>query len=126
VEEPTGHPPIGPSDQHGFVAWWRNHWRGPVIGAVALLSGVGIAGCGSGDSSGTTTVQHTTPNLVGKRLDVAEQKLRRLGISFKAVGGGGKVLPIVVTKNWIVCQTMPNAGAQTEGPVALVVNRPRC
>jgi hypothetical protein len=68
--------------------------------------------------------QHTTPNLVGQRLDVAERRLQQLGISFKAVGGGGQVLPIVVTKNWTVCRTMPGAGARSKGPVALVVNRP--
>jgi hypothetical protein len=122
VEEPRGQPPTAPGDQHGFVAWWRNRWRGPVIGAVALLTAVGVAGCGSGNGSSTTTVQHTTPNVVGQRLDLAEGKLRGLGISFKAVGGGGKVLPIAITKRWMVCRTMPSAGTQIQGPVALVVN----
>jgi hypothetical protein len=68
-----------------------------------------------------TAPNHALPDLVGLRLDVAERMLTGMGIGFRPVGGLGKVLPIVVAENWTVCRTMPGAGAQTEGPVNLVL-----
>jgi hypothetical protein len=61
------------------------------------------------------------PNLIGRRLDVAEAKLGALGIGYVEVGGG--TFGIVVRSNWTVCETDPSAGAAVTGAVSLIVDR---
>jgi hypothetical protein len=73
----------------------------------------------------TTTTQPTVPSdLVGERLDVAENELSGQGISYTAVGGG--VFGIVVKSDWIVCQTMPSGGQPVSGSVSLIVDHYSC
>jgi hypothetical protein len=62
------------------------------------------------------------PDLVGKRLDVAESDLDDAGISYKEIGGGS--FGIVVRSNWEVCETDPAGGAKTAHRVKLIVDRP--
>jgi hypothetical protein len=90
----------------------------PAAGEITL--------CRSGNSQSqapppATAPNNTVPNLVGMRLDRAEYALAILGFRFRAVGGRGKELPVVVAKNWSVCRTVPGAGAKTERPVDLVL-----
>lgn len=72
----------------------------------------------SGDSS--SRAGHAVPNLVGERLDVAEDKLDQLGLSYKEIGGG--TFGIVVRSNWTVCQTEPASGGAA-ARVRLIVDR---
>jgi hypothetical protein len=72
----------------------------------------------------TTTVLTVPSDLVGERLDVAENELSGLGISYTAVGGG--VFGIVVKSDWIVCQTMPSGGQPVSGSVSLIVDHYSC
>ena len=66
------------------------------------------------------------PNVVHKRLDVAELMIRGRGLKIREVGGG--VFGIVVKSNWIVCQTIPKAGVRvTAGSrVNLIVEHYSC
>jgi hypothetical protein len=72
----------------------------------------------SDDSS--SSARHSVPNLVGERLDVAEDKLDQLGLNYKEIGGG--TFGIVVRSNWTVCQTEPASGGQA-ARVRLIVDR---
>jgi|tagenome__1003787_1003787.scaffolds.fasta_scaffold20651921_2 hypothetical protein len=72
----------------------------------------------SGGSS--SRAQRSVPDLVGQRLDVAEDKLDQLGLNYKEVGGG--TFGIVVRSNWTVCQTEPASGGQA-ARIRLIVDR---
>jgi hypothetical protein len=72
----------------------------------------------------TTTVLMVPSDLVGERLDVAENELSGLGITYTPVGGG--VFGIVVKSDWIVCQTMPSGGQPVSGSVSLIVDHYSC
>jgi hypothetical protein len=72
----------------------------------------------------TTTVLTVPSDLVGERLDVAENELSGLGVSYTPVGGG--VFGIVVKSDWVVCQTMPSGGQPVSGSVSLVVDHFSC
>jgi hypothetical protein len=61
------------------------------------------------------------PNLVGERLDVAENDVTAAGLTFKEVGGGA--FGIVVRSNWTVCSTKPAAGKVAAGAISLIVAR---
>jgi hypothetical protein len=63
------------------------------------------------------------PDLVGERLDVAEDDLESRGLAFAEIGGG--TFGIVVPSNWTVCETRPGAGASISkhGRVKLIVDR---
>jgi beta-lactam-binding protein with PASTA domain len=50
----------------------------------------------------------SVPDLVGERLDVAEDDLQEKGLDYKEIGGG--TFGIVVLSNWEVCETKPSAG----------------
>jgi hypothetical protein len=95
-------------------------WR-LYLPAGSVMSLCGLAEGPSPASPPASAANNTVPDLVGVRLDRAEWALGTLGIRLRTVGGGGKVLPIVIAKNWTVCRTIPGAGAQTEGPVDLVL-----
>jgi hypothetical protein len=75
-------------------------------------------GGGSASSSGSS---EEVPDLVGERLDVAEEELDGLGINYDEIGGG--TFGIVVRSNWEVCETNPGAGESADS-VKLIVDRP--
>jgi beta-lactam-binding protein with PASTA domain len=79
---------------------------------AALLLGL-VAGCGAGES-------HPAPDLVGQRLDVAQEHLDDLGLGYETIGGGA--FGIVVSSNWTVCEQEPAPGRRTSR-VQLVVDR---
>jgi hypothetical protein len=82
----------------------------------------GAASEAGGDGGGASSRGgDKVPDLVGERLDVAEDELDELGISYEEVGGG--TFGIVVRSNWEVCETRPKAGA-TANRVKLIVDRP--
>lgn len=66
----------------------------------------------------------TVPELVGERLDIAEDDLQDMGLKFEEIGGG--VFGVVDTTAWEVCETDPAGGSGvSEGDrVELVVDRP--
>jgi hypothetical protein len=68
----------------------------------------------------SSQAQHSVPNLVGERLDVAEDKLDQLGLNYNEIGGG--TFGIVVRSNWTVCQTEPASGGSA-ARVRLIVDR---
>jgi hypothetical protein len=67
--------------------------------------------------------EKTVPNLLGKRLDVAENTLHEAGLTYKEIGGG--LFGIVVRSGWTVCETepAPEAAIKAGGRVKLIVSR---
>jgi len=65
----------------------------------------------------------TVPDLVGERLDIAEDDLRSRGLRFTEIGGG--TFGILVLSNWTVCETRPAAGTSVakRARVKLIVDR---
>jgi PASTA domain len=112
---------------------------GSTLGLLALVGMVAACGGATGEvgaaaAPATVTVvapaapapastedASAMPNLIGRRLDVAEAKLDALGIGYVEVGGG--TFGIVVRSNWTVCETDPSAGAAVTGAVSLIVDR---
>jgi hypothetical protein len=62
------------------------------------------------------------PQLVGRRLDQAEDELDRRGIVYEQDGAGtvGRFVPVI----WEVCDTAPGAGETVAGTVKLYVELP--
>jgi Ethanolamine utilization protein EutJ (predicted chaperonin) len=58
--------------------------------------------------SDTDSAGVEVPDLVGERLDVAEDDLQEQDLDYKEIGGG--TFGIVVLSNWEVCETKPSAG----------------
>lgn len=58
-------------------------------------------------------------DLIGERLDVAENELNGDNVAYKVIGGG--LFGIVVKSNWIVCQTTPQGAG-----VDLIVDHFSC
>jgi len=79
------------------------------IGVTALVLG----GCGDSEPK-------TVPDVRYERLDVAEERLDRLGLGYEEVGGGA--VGIVVRSNWRVCRQEPKPG-KTATEVRLIVDR---
>ena len=77
----------------------------------ALLALV-AAGCGGEERS--------APDVVGTRLDVAQERLDDVGLGYETIGGGA--FGIVVTSNWTVCEQQPAPGRLTTR-IELVVAR---
>jgi beta-lactam-binding protein with PASTA domain len=71
-------------------------------------------------ASGCGGEARTVPDVVGNRLDVAQETLDDRGLSYETVGGG--TFGIVVTSNWTVCEQEPAAGRRAKR-VELVVAR---
>jgi hypothetical protein len=76
---------------------------------------------GSSSNSNSSGGAERVPDLVGERLDVAEDELDGLGIRYEEIGGG--TFGIVVRSNWEVCETRPKSGARADS-VKLIVARP--
>ena len=72
-----------------------------------------LTGCGKSDPEVVPDVRH-------ERLDVAEERLDRLGLGYEEVGGGA--LGIVVRSNWRVCRQEPAPGKKAT-EVRLIVDR---
>jgi beta-lactam-binding protein with PASTA domain len=82
-----------------------------VLPLLALC--LSIAACGGQDS-------HSVPNVTGKRLDVAVDRLEDLGLEYDLLGGG--TFGVVVKANWYVCEQHPSGGSRSAS-VELVVDR---
>lgn len=70
-----------------------------------------------------TRTAATIPDLVGERLDVAEDELHSKHIPYKEIGGG--TFGVVVPSNWTVCETRPTAGGTVGSGdrVRLIIDR---
>jgi beta-lactam-binding protein with PASTA domain len=82
-----------------------------VLPLIALC--LSIAACGGQDS-------RSVPNVTGKRLDVAVDRLEDLGLEYDLLGGG--TFGVVVKANWYVCEQHPSGGSRSTS-VELVVDR---
>ena len=60
------------------------------------------------------------PQVEGKRLDVAQERLDDAGVGYEVIGGGA--LGVIVRSNWEVCEQRPRAGKRAK-TVELVVAR---
>jgi hypothetical protein len=84
------------------------------IAFIAGLAGVTVlAGCGA-------SARRPAPDVVGERLDVAQERLDERGLGYETIGGG--TFGIVVTSRWTVCEQRPAPGRPTS-KVELVVDR---
>jgi hypothetical protein len=84
---------------------------GLVVSAVLFLALV-AGGCG-GEAK-------LVPQVEGKRLDVAQERLDDAGVGYEVIGGGA--LGVIVRSKWEVCEQRPGAGARAK-TVELVVAR---
>ncbi|HEY4347435.1 MAG TPA: PASTA domain-containing protein [Gaiellaceae bacterium] len=80
---------------------------------VAAALALSCVACGSTDP-------HRAPDLVGERLDLAEETLDAVGLRYRTVGGG--LFGIVVRSHWSVCRQSPSPGVLTRS-VTLFVDR---
>lgn len=78
--------------------------------AAMLLS---LAGCGSSEP-------RSVPDVRYERLDVAEERLDRLGLGYEEIGGGA--FGVVVRSEWVVCRQEPAPGRKAS-TVRLIVDR---
>lgn len=81
--------------------------------SLTLATALAVTGCGAARA-------RPAPNVVGERLDAAEDTLDAEGLRYQAVGGG--TFGIVVRSHWIVCRQQPAAPSTTTS-VTLVVGR---
>jgi serine/threonine protein kinase len=84
--------------------------------ATATTSGTG----GTSSPSGVTV-----PSLAGQPLDVAEQHLDQLGLSYTEEGDTG-LFGVLIPSDWSVCDTDPAAGTAVPAgsTVRLLIDRP--
>ena len=82
--------------------------------AAAALIGVALAVAGCGRDV------HRAPDVTGQRLDVAQERLEAVGLSYDTVGGG--TFGVVIRSHWFVCEQEPKRGTLTK-TVRLVVSR---
>lgn len=84
-----------------------------VVSLSLIAFCLSIAACGGQDA-------HEVPNVTGKRLDVAVDRLEDVGLEYDLLGGG--TFGVVVKANWYVCEQHPAGGSRARG-VELVVDR---
>ena len=84
--------------------------KSSLISAASVLV---LAGCGSPEPQVVPDVRH-------ERLDVAEERLDRLGLGYEEIGGG--TFGIVVRSEWQVCRQEPAPGKKAS-KVRLIVDR---
>ena len=84
--------------------------KSSLISAASVLV---LAGCGSNEPQVVPDVRH-------ERLDVAEERLDRLGVGYEEIGGG--TFGIVVRSEWQVCRQEPAPGRKAS-TVRLIVDR---
>jgi hypothetical protein len=120
-----------------------------LVTVVAILASLALTACGgsgktvtvvertvvdSGQNAASPSQQQvseteqpnssaTVPDVVGDRLDVAEDTLDEQGLDYKEIGGG--TFGIVVRSNWEICETKPAAGdpVPAGNAVKLIVDR---
>jgi len=63
-------------------------------------------------NGGTVIVRTAVPDLVGQRLDVAKDRIKRAGFDADVQGGG--TFGIIVDSNWQVVDQDPGPGVQLE------------
>jgi beta-lactam-binding protein with PASTA domain len=83
------------------------------VGEAIIAASFLLIGCSSGPTS--------VPDVVGERLDVAEDKLADANLEYEEIGGG--TFGVVDASAWIVCDQDPAAGTATSEPVKLIVDR---
>lgn len=89
--------------------------------ASRLLGRVfGLAGCGAEDAVRSDTV---VPNVVGKKLDVALNDIKRAGFAGEVQVLGGGAFGVVDESNWQVCDQVPAAGQVVAEAPRLTVDR---
>ncbi len=119
-------------------------WFGVLVGGAAgILAGLVIAlalGIGSStttktvtsraatppanvDPGGTVVTVTAVPDVIGLRLDIAKQRIRRSGFDVSVKGGG--LLGVVVEQNWrVVAQDPPGGNKREQGSsVTLDIDR---
>jgi hypothetical protein len=110
-----------------------------LAGAAGVICGLVVAlGLGAGrsttrtttvtvagrpSSDGTLVAKTAAPAVVGERLDIAQDRVRRAGFVVKVEGGG--VLGVIRDRNWEVTSQDPVAGQvlQTGSTVRLRIER---
>lgn len=95
----------------------------PTQTIVTVVKEVERSGTASTAPSDAATASRDTsvPNVVGERLDLAEEHLKERRLRYREIGGG--TFGIIVRSNWTVCQQEPAPGSQTTARVNLIVDR---
>ncbi len=75
-------------------------------------------------TGGRVIASTAVPDVVGDRLDIAEQRVKRAGFIVKHSGGG--LLGVIRSHNWEVAASDPTAGTSLElgSTVTLDIQRP--
>jgi PASTA domain len=117
----------------------RAGWLVPALtAACGLLAGLAIAAAlGLGGGATTRTVTHAAPppptstggtvvtitripDVIGARLDIAKQRVRRAGFDVNVEGGG--TFGVIDETNWRVVSTDPPAGNRAERGSAVTLD----
>jgi hypothetical protein len=96
----------------------------PAPGARGATVKLIVARPGDCDSSTRTKSGAAAPGLpdvVGQRLDVAEDELQDAGVAYEIIGGG--TFGVLDHTGWTVCEQRPAPGAESQH-VKLIVDRP--
>jgi hypothetical protein len=86
--------------------------------AVPLVVTFGLMGCGAAKDV-------TMPEVTGKKLDAAYDKIKSAGFDDKdkiKIEGGG-TFGVVMEGNWTICEQSPAAGKTVSGALTLTVER---
>ena len=71
-------------------------------------------------AGGTVVTVTAVPDVIGSRLDVAKQRVRRAGFDVRVTGGGA--FGIIREENWRVVAQDPPSGNQRERGSAVTLN----
>lgn len=83
---------------------------------LALMIAAGLAGCGADKDP-------AMPDVVGKKLDVAESDIKRAGFEDDVDVLGGGLFGVIDESNWEVCEQTPSPGEPLTKSPRLKVER---
>jgi len=84
--------------------------KGPATDTVTVARTVSVPVAAT--NPGTVIITTAVPDVVGQRLNVAKDRVKRAGFDLDVVGGG--LLGVIVDSNWEVTSQEPAPGGQLE------------
>ena len=116
---------IGPAGGENFLSDRAGRLEDRVSSrhvVLAMVVGLGIAGCGSG-SGDVADPAIVMPNVVGLQLDVALSDIERAGINDEVEVLSDGTFGVLDESNWQVCEQLPAAEEKADVAPRLTVDR---